>query len=66
MTHWFSRLPGQILVTASDQDLAHVDHSERLDGHTIIVGADAPDWIEVPAKTPHPDAGKKLRVSDTR
>jgi hypothetical protein len=62
MTYWFSRAPGQTIATNVDNE----DHDERLDDHVIVVGADHFDWVRVPAETPHPDAGRQLRVERRR
>jgi hypothetical protein len=60
MTHWFSRKPGQNVVSSSDQE----QHDEALDEHMLFVGADAFDWARVPPETPHADAGRRLRVRE--
>lgn len=58
MTHWFNRAPGQFVLSSADQE----HHDDQLDEHMLIIGADVADWARVPVETPHPDAGKKLRV----
>lgn len=61
MTEWFNRAPGQNVVSSSDQEQRYDD---QLDDHMLIIGANSFDWARVPPETPHPDAGRRLRVKD--
>lgn len=62
MTMWFNRSAGQFVVSTSDAEQPEED--PRLQQHAMLVGADCPDWIRVPAEAPHPDAGRALRVAN--
>ena len=61
MTLWFTRTPGQTVVSEQDEEDPRLRSPL---GHAMLIGADCPDHIRVPEMTPHVDAGREFRVAE--